>query len=66
MTKLEHAKHLAQCIIDSQSEWESLDELIRAGQNPSNHVLYHAYCILGNKKGYEEEVEHIAKHANNN
>lgn len=44
--KEKSALELAKYIYDSQNEFEDFKDFIKEGNNPENHIYYHACVIL--------------------
>lgn len=62
MNKFLHNYHLAaeECaryIIDSQTEQESYMEFIKDGNDPRDHILYHASVVLGDTTDFNSDIE---------
>lgn len=51
------AEECARYIIDSQTEQESYMEFLQDGNDPRDHILYHAAFILGKTKDFDHDIE---------
>lgn len=46
----------ARYIFDSESEQDGYEEFIQEGNDPRDHILYHAAIILGYSKDFETDI----------
>ena len=46
----------ARYILDSQSEQESYMEFIQDGNDPRDHILYHASIVLGKADEFQDDI----------
>jgi len=61
----EHGRVLAEIVIASQSEWESLKAHLQDGGSPKDHALYYAHYAIGAGETYDAEVEDIREQFKN-
>ena len=54
----------ARYIFDSQSEQESYQEYVRDGNNPQEHILYHAAVVLGETEDFSVDIDEYLKAKN--
>lgn len=57
---LSHASAAMECaryIFDSDCEQISYQEYIQDGNDPTNHILYHAALVLGETEDFEIDVK---------
>ena len=52
---------LGQTIIDTDEEWEHFIEYVSDGNDPTQHILYHASFVIGNFKYFKEYLEKYYK-----
>ena len=64
VNKEESAKELASYIWDSSAEHESYEQYIVEGDDPKDHILYHAALILGHEKEFEKDIEKYESEVN--
>ena len=55
------AKECASYIFDSDSEQVSYEEYIVDGNDPRDHILYHAALVLGREKDFEIDINEYLK-----
>ena len=53
----DHAKVIAQYILDSDAERDNYEEYIAEGQDPRDHVYYSAAVVLGCTDEFDEDIE---------
>lgn len=51
------AVECARYIFDSQSDQESYMEFIQGGNDPREHILYHAALVLGLTEDFEPDIQ---------
>lgn len=57
---LEHSSAAMECaryIFDSDSEQISYQEFIQEGNDPRDHILYHAALVLGETEDFEPDIK---------
>lgn len=56
------AEECARYIFDSDSEQISYQECIQSGEDPRDHILYHAAVVLGKTEDFQDDVEEYLNH----
>ena len=60
------SKECASYIFDSDCEQQSYEEYIIDGNDPRDHILYHAALVLGREKDFEIDInEYINENKDN-
>jgi len=52
---------VANTIMDDDDEWEHFIEYVAEGNDPTQHILYHASLVTGNFKHFKEYTERYYK-----
>jgi hypothetical protein len=60
------AEECARYIIDSDCEQTSYQEYIQDGNDPRDHILYHAAVVLGEAQEFQTDIEEYDKTTNDN
>lgn len=55
------AQECARYIIDSDCEQTSYQEYIQDGNDPRDHILYHAAVVLGEAQEFQTDIEEYEK-----
>lgn len=55
------AMECARCIFDSDSEQISYQEYIQDGNDPRDHILYHAAVVLGETEDFQTDIQEYLK-----
>lgn len=55
------AEECARYIVDSDSEQTSYQEYIQDGNDPRDHILYHAAIVLGETREFQTDIEEYDK-----
>lgn len=68
MNKFLHDYHSAaeECAIyvfESESEQISYEEYIQSGNDPRDHIIYHAAIVLGKQSEFQTDIEEYEKSA---
>lgn len=50
------AAECASYVFDTQCEQESYQEYVRDGNDPRNHILYHAAVVLGKAEEFQSDI----------
>ena len=58
------AEECARYIIDSDCEQTSYQEYIQDGNDPRDHILYHAAIVLGEAQEFQTDIEEYDKTTN--
>jgi hypothetical protein len=56
----------ARYIMDSDCEQTSYQEYIQDGNDPRDHILYHAAVVLGEAQEFQTDIEEYDKTTNHN
>jgi hypothetical protein len=59
------ATECARYIFDSDSEQISYQEFIQDGNDPRDHILYHAAVVLGETDDFQIDIDEYLKMENN-
>jgi hypothetical protein len=51
------AMECARYIFDTQCEQESYQEYVRDGNDPRDHILYHAAVVLGETEDFAPDID---------
>jgi len=71
MNKFLHHYHTAaeECatyVFESESEQISYEEYIQSGNDPRDHIIYHAAVVLGKAQEFQTDIEEYDKTTNHN
>ena len=71
MNKFLHDYHTAaeECatyVFESESEQMSYEEYIQSGNDPRDHIIYHAAVVLGKAQEFQTDIEEYDKTPNHN
>lgn len=71
MNKFLHDYHTAaeECatyVFESESEQMSYEEYIQSGNDPRDHIIYHAAVVLGKAQEFQSDIEEYDKTPNHN
>lgn len=58
------AEECARYIFDSDCEQQSYEEYIRDGNDPRDHILYHAAIVLGQASEFQSDIEQYDQNPN--
>jgi hypothetical protein len=57
LTYVDAAMECARYIFDSDSEQISYQEFVQDGNDPREHILYHAAVVLGETEDFQIDIE---------
>lgn len=57
------AEECATYVFESESEQISYEEYIQSGNDPRDHILYHAAVVLGKAQEFQTDIEEYEKSA---
>ena len=61
LTYVDAAMECARYIFDSESEQLSYEEYIQDGNDPRDHILYHAAVVLGTTEDFQVDIDEYIK-----
>jgi hypothetical protein len=60
------AEECATYVFESESEQISYEEYIQSGNDPRDHIIYHAAVVLGKAQEFQTDIEEYDKTTNHN
>lgn len=60
------AEECATYVFESESEQISYEEYIQSGNDPRDHIIYHAAIVLGKQSEFQTDIEEYDKTPNHN
>lgn len=61
---IKSAEECAKYIMDSDCEQQSYQEYLQSGENPRDHILFHAGVVLGLEKEFQTDIDKYLKEKN--
>ena len=58
------AEECATYVFESESEQISYEEYIQSGNDPRDHILYHAAIVLGKQSEFQTDIDEYDKNPN--
>jgi hypothetical protein len=60
------AEECATYVFESESEQISYEEYIQSGNDPRDHIIYHAAIVLGKQSEFQIDIDEYDKNSHNN